>query len=72
MVLEFRNKAAGYYLIRIISSSGALVYQKEITYTAANPYYAIQLPVTLAKGIYQVIIADVDFNKTQLKMMIDD
>ncbi|MEO5892312.1 MAG: T9SS type A sorting domain-containing protein [Ferruginibacter sp.] len=72
MVLEFRNKTAGNYLIRVISNSGALVYQKEMEYNGMDPYYLIQLPAATSKGIYQVIIVDSNFSNTILKMMIND
>ncbi|MEO5889018.1 MAG: T9SS type A sorting domain-containing protein [Ferruginibacter sp.] len=72
MKLEFNNKPAGNYAVRIISNSGALVYENRIIYNGTAGYYTIQLPVTLTRGIYQVNIVEPDFSSTVLKMLLHD
>lgn len=70
LTLEFKNKVPGEYNISIVSTTGVLVYQTKMMHNGVNNKYALALPTTLARELYQLNIDGPDGSRSQLKIMI--
>ncbi len=54
--LQFKNQAAGRYSVRLLSNAGQIVFTTIAEHAGGNSTQIISLPVTIARGSYQIEI----------------
>lgn len=54
--LQFKNQAAGRYSVRLLSNAGQIVFTTIAEHAGGNSTQIISLPVTIARGAYQIEI----------------
>ena len=69
--LQFKNKREGRYDIRMVDAAGRLQLVTTTQHAGGNSTHTIQLPFAVGRGIYQLIVTDVDMNVTTQKLYID-
>lgn len=63
--VQFNNIPKGQYALRVISTTGAVVYTKNINYTGGNGTETIRFDKLLGKGMYQLsIVGPENFSHT--------
>lgn len=69
--LQFKNQAAGRYNIRILANSGEALSNIVAEHAGGNSTQTIQLPVTLARGAYQLEIIGPDKSREVQTLFIN-
>jgi hypothetical protein len=72
ITVEFKNKMAGVYTIRILSTTGNVVYQTKLKHFTGNNKYVLALPNILASQLYQMNIDAPDGSINKFKIMIQN
>ena len=61
--LQLNNVPAGLYTVRLINTSGQLIYSKQVNHSNGNSSEVINISNSLAKGIYQLEVTKPDNSK---------
>jgi hypothetical protein len=69
--VQFKNKQEGKYDIRLVDAAGRVVLVSAAQHTGGSSTQTIQLPVTVSRGIYQLIVTDEDKKVTIQRLYID-
>ncbi|MEO7923219.1 MAG: LamG domain-containing protein [Chitinophagaceae bacterium] len=54
--LQFRNQHAGHYIIRLLDLSGRVLIERSAEHTGGNITLSIELPATISRGLYQLLV----------------
>jgi hypothetical protein len=66
---QLTNKPKGNYDIRVLNAEGKVVYKSAINHNEGSSTQTIQLPLVLAKGIYNLEVAD-PLGKVSVKLVV--
>ncbi len=69
--LSMNNQPAGYYEVKLYSSTSQLVINKRINYTGGNQRLVIPAGQSLAKGVYSLQLLLPDNRKQVFKIMVE-
>jgi methionine-rich copper-binding protein CopC len=68
--LRMDSVTAGRYLLELYTAGGQLVYKQPLNHTGKSAIYPIQLPATLARGIYMLKLAGAHAKHTE-KLIVE-
>ena len=60
--LQFKNKQEGRYDIRLLDATGQVLLVSVVQHAGGNSTQTIQLPFTVGRGVYQLIVTGADKN----------
>ena len=69
--IQFRNKRAGRYDIRLTDATGRLHLVTLRQHSGGNSTHTIQLPFSVRSGAYQLMVTDEDKRVTSQQLYID-
>lgn len=68
--MQFKNKQEGRYDIRLVDAAGRVLLISAVQHAGGNSAQTIQLPFTVSRGVYQLIMTDADKNVTTRQLYI--
>jgi hypothetical protein len=68
--VQFKNKREGKYDIRLIDAAGRLLLVSAGQHAGGNSTQTIQLPSSVSRGLYRLIVTDADKNVTTQQLYI--
>ncbi len=69
LILQFKNKLAGKYDVRLADVTGRVLLIAEALHTGGNSTQTIQLPFSIGTGVYHLVITD-PFKKVAVQNLI--
>ncbi len=70
MNVQFANKPAGTYAVKLLNQSGAVIFQNKVQINNSNAASKLQLPGNTAAGTYQLVVTDGNAARTVLQVVV--
>jgi hypothetical protein len=72
VTVQLKNQTAGKYQVRLLSITGQVMMAKTLTHAGGNGNQLLQLPASLASGMYQVELTGADKRTSVQKIIVNE